>query len=189
MDSPLSSRRRSEPVGTPRLTPARWFERVIAGLFWGWVWISLVAAGWASLPAVAYGDNDRASDAMMGKAWAVFAFSAAMASMLGSFIGAVVGPLSIGAASTRIRRPVVVSSLLGATFGAVIGAVAGCTAEWVSHLYDARSMLGMWMAIVVSLPAGLIGGWCGGRAVLGDRVAVGTAPERTVLPSPGDGPS
>jgi hypothetical protein len=180
MDRRNSSHHHSGLEGTPRLTPARWFERVVAALFWGWVWSSVVAAGWATLPAVAYGDIGRASELMMGKAWDPFALSAAMASMLGSFIGAFVGPLAIGAASARVRRPVVLSSLLGATSGAVIGALAGCAAEWVSQLYEPRSMLGMCMAIVVSLPVGLFGGWYGGRAVLGNRVAAGGPAERTV---------
>ena len=180
MDRNNSSRRRSSPEVAPRLTPARSFKRVIAALFWGWVWSSLVAAGWAILPAVAYRDIGRATELMMGKAWAQLAYSAAMTSMLGSFIGAFVGPLAIGAASTRVRRSVVPSSLLGAMSAAVIGAIAGCAAEWVSQLYDPRSMLGMYMAIVVTLPAGLFGGWYGGRAVLGYRVAADGAAERSV---------
>jgi hypothetical protein len=166
--------------GMPRLTPARWFERVVAAFFWCWVWSSVVAAGWATLPAVAYGDIGYGFAQMMSKAWAPFAFCAAMASMLGSAIGAFVGPLAIGGASTRVRRPVVLSPLFGATSGAVLGALAGCAAEWVAQIYVRRSMLGMHIAIAVSLPIGLFGGWYGGRAVLEDRGASGDIAEKIV---------
>jgi hypothetical protein len=162
------------------LTLARWCERVIAGLFWGWVWSSLVGAGWVGLAAVAYGDIGRATEAMMGKAWAQFAWSAFMVSMLGSFIGCLVGPLSIGNAPTRVRRPILLSSNLGGAVGAVIGTVAACVTEWVSQRYAPRSMLGLWMAFGVSLPFGLLGGWLGGRAILRDRTAVGASVDGNV---------
>ncbi len=169
MDSLYSSRHSSELEERPRLTAARWFERVIVGLFWGWVWSSVVIGGWLGLAAAAYGDISRASEVMMRKAWGQYAVTAFMVSMLGSFVGGLVGPLSIGAASSRVRRPVVLSSIFGAAFGAVIGTVAACAAEWISQRCAPRSMLGMWIALCVSLPVGLLGGWLGGRAVLGRK--------------------
>ena len=112
-----SSRRNSEREERPRLTPWPWFERVIAGLFWGWVWSSLVAGGWLGLAALAYGDISRASEIVMRKAWGQYAVSALMVSMLGSFVGGFVGPLSIGAGNSRVRQPVLLSSLSGAASG------------------------------------------------------------------------
>jgi uncharacterized membrane protein YeaQ/YmgE (transglycosylase-associated protein family) len=103
-----------------------------------------------------------------------------MTSMLGRYIGAFVGPLAIGAASTRVRRPVVLSSLFGATSGAVLGALAGCVAEAIAQRHDRRSMLGMYIAIAVFLPVGLFGGWYGGRAVLANRDAARSPAEKTV---------
>jgi hypothetical protein len=180
MNTPHSARSHTESEEAPRLSPARWFERVMAGLFWGWVWSSLVGAGWVGLATVAYGDIGRASEAMMGKAWAQFAISAFMVSMLGSFIGCIVGPLSIGASRSRVRRPILLSSNFGGAFGAVIGAVAAFATEWIAERYAPRSMLGMWMAIGVSLPVGLLGGWLGGRAVLGERATAGGSVGKTV---------
>lgn len=69
MDNPYSSPRNSEREKRPRLTPLQWFERVIAGLFWGWVWSSLVAGAWLGLAALAYGDISRASEIVMRKPW------------------------------------------------------------------------------------------------------------------------
>ncbi len=180
MNSLYSSRRNSEREERPRLTPARWFERVIAGLFWGWVWSSLVIGGWLGLATVAYGDISRASEIMMRKAWGQYAVTAFMVPMLGSFVGGFVGPLTIGAASTRVRRPVLLSSIFGAAFGAVIGTVAACATEWISQRCAPRSMLGMWIALGVSLPVGLLGVWLGGRAVLGDRAVAGGPVDKTV---------
>jgi hypothetical protein len=175
-----SSRRNSEHEERPRLSPARWLGRVIAGLFWGWVWSSLVAGGWLGLAALAYGDISRASEIVMRKPWGQYAVSALMVSMLGSFVGGFVGPLSIGPASSRVRRPVLLSSLFGAAFGAAIGTVAACATEWISQRCAPRSMLGMWMGLGVSLPVGLLGGWLGGRAVLADRAAPGSPAGKTV---------
>jgi hypothetical protein len=180
MDSPHSVRTHTEPEKAPRLSPAKWLERVIAGLFWGWVWSSLVGAGWVGLATAAYGDIGRASEAMMGKASAQFASSAFMVSVLGSFIGCLVGPLSIGASRSRIRRPILLSANFGGAFGAVIGTVAAFATEWIAELYAPQSMLAMWMAIGVSLPVGLLGGWLGGRAVLGGRGTASGSVGKTV---------
>jgi hypothetical protein len=158
----------------------RWFGRVIAGIFWGWVWSSLVIGGWLGLAAAAYGDISQASEILMHKAWGRYAVNAFGASMLGSYVGGFVGPLSIGAASCRVRRPVLLSSIFGAAYGAAVGAVAGCVTEWIGQRYDPRSMLGFWMALGVSLPVGLLGGWLGGRAVLGDRAAAANSVESSV---------
>jgi hypothetical protein len=153
---------------------------VVAGLFWAWVWSSLVIGGWLGLAVAAYGDISRATEAMMGKRWAMLADAAAMASTLGSFVGGLVGPLSIGAARCRVRRPVVLSSIFGAALAAAIGTLAGGVSEWISQQYDPRSMLGTWMALGVSLPVGLLGGWLGGRAVLGDRFPAGDPVDKAV---------
>jgi hypothetical protein len=82
---------------------------------------------------VAYGDIGRASEAMMGKASAQFASSAFMVSTLGSFIGCLVGPLSIGASPGRFRRPILLSSNFGGAFGAIIGTVAAFATEWIAE--------------------------------------------------------
>jgi hypothetical protein len=180
MDNPYSSPSHNDHEEMPRLSPAMWFERVIAGLFWGWVWSALVGAGWVGLATVAYGDIGRASEAMMGKAWARFASSAFMVSILASFIGCLVGPLSIGVSRSRVRRPILLSANFGAAFGAVIGTVAAFATEWIAEMYAPRSMLAMWMAIGVSLPVGLLAGWLGGRAVLGRRATASGSVGKTV---------
>lgn len=180
MDPPHSLGSDSQHKDTPKLTPARWVERVFAGLFWGWVWWALVTGGWLGLAVAAYGDISRATEAMMGKTWALFVYSAGMASTLSSFVGGCVAPLFVGSARCRVARPVLLSSLIGAASGALIGAVTGCVAEWVSQQFDARSMVGMRIAVGGALPLGLLGGWLGGRAVLGARTPVGESVERTV---------
>jgi hypothetical protein len=173
MDAPHSAQNNTESEEAPRLSSARWFERVIAGLFWGWVWSSVIGAGWVGLATVAYGDIGRAGEAMMGKASAQFASSAFVMSILSSFIGCLVSPLWIGASPSQVRRPILLSSNFGGAFGAVIGTVAAFATEWIAEWCAPRSMLGMWMAIGASLPVGLLAGWLGARAVFRKRVTAG----------------
>ncbi len=171
MENPYAPPRRLDQQTRPRLTLAKWFERVIAGLIWGWIWGSLVIAAWLGLAVAAYGDISRASEVMKTKEWAPFALTAMMGSVLGSYVGGFVAPLSIGAATCRVRRPVLRSSFYGAALGAVIGAMGAAVAEWFCVRYAPRSMLGMKVSLGLSLPVGVVAGWLGGRAVLGDSPA------------------
>ena len=105
-----------------------------------------------------------------GKRWALFALLAAMVSMLGSFVGGFVAPLSLGNSNSRVRRPIVLRSILCAVFATLIGTPASCNAEWIALRSAPRSMLDAWMAFGISLASGLLGGWLGGRAVIGDWI-------------------
>lgn len=169
MKNPYSSPQTLDQETRPRLTPGRWFMRLVAGLFWGWFWSCLVCAGWIGLATAAYGDISRASEAMTGRAWAPYVFGAAATSGIGSFVGGLVGPLSIGNASSRVRRPILISSGSGATFGALIGILAACVVMWISQQQGPRSTLFGWAAPGLSVLGGVLGGWLGGRVVLGYR--------------------
>jgi hypothetical protein len=169
VENPYASRHISERERRPRLTAAQWLARVIAGLFWGWVWSGVVIGAWLGLAALSFGDISHASEAMLGKVWEPYALSAVMASYLGSFVGGFVAPLSLGNSISRVRRPILLSSIFGAVFATVIGTTASSITEWISLRLAPHSTLDTWMALGISLPAGLLGGWLGSRAVLVDR--------------------
>lgn len=179
MDNPYSSPQSSEHRARPRLTPGQWAVRAIAGLFLGWMWANLVVAGWIGLSALVYGDVSRAFDLMMREAWAPYVLSASLISMLGSLVGGLVGPLSMGAASSRVRRPILLSSACGAAFAAALGIVVCFAWVWLWLRFATPSVAMAWMMpglFLLSVVVGLIGGWLGGRVILRDRPAMDDAP-------------
>ncbi len=179
MDNPYSSPQSSEHRERPRLTLLQWTVRAIAGLFLGWLWATLVGAGWTGLAALAYGDVSRAFDLMHREAWAPYVYSASLISMLGSWVGGLVGPLSMGVASSRVRRPILVSSACGTAFAAAIGVVVGLAWMWFWLRFATPSVAMAWMMrgfFLLSVVVGLVGGWLGGRVILRDRPVMDDAP-------------
>ncbi len=146
--------------------------RLVAGLFWGWVWSCLVIVAWIGLAALAIGDVYMMYEAMMGRPWAPYVLGASRASILGSFLGGLVGTLSMGNAPARIRRPVLVSSAAGAALGALIPAVAACVVVWADLRQGPRSTLYEWGIPGAALLGGALGGWLGGRVVQGHQRAM-----------------
>jgi ABC-type Na+ efflux pump permease subunit len=173
MDNPYAPPQNLDQRRSPRLTPARWFGRVLAALLWSWVCGNVVMAAWLSLAAMTYGDIAHAFEGMTRRSWAPFVMSAAMSSILASYIGGFVGPIGIGATASRVRRPVLLSSVCGAAFAALIAAVAAVPAAWICAQFAPRSMLGMNVVIGLSLPVGALGGWLGARVVLDRPLSVG----------------
>jgi hypothetical protein len=143
-----------------RISAAQWLGRAAAGLALGWVWSSLLCLGWVGLAAAAYGGFDRALSQLKDESWAPVALAGFFASASASFLGGLVGPV----AAARSRRFVLGSSAWVGAWGAALGLAIGLFVGWAVGQPEPGSRAWAYAALGLSVPAGLAGGWLGGRA-------------------------
>jgi hypothetical protein len=143
-----------------QLTVKQWAWRAIGGLAYAFVWSSLVCVAWVAIPLESKGDMDLAripkKDALLMVVLSAGMFASVPASFLGSLVGTLVGAPS--------RIPVLDGSVKGAAWSAALGLVAGSLVGWIIWMIDPMSPTWIWTAMGLSVPAGLVGGWLGGRA-------------------------
>jgi hypothetical protein len=147
-----------------RLTFWQWGGRALAGLGLGCIWSSLVSLAWIGFISAASGSLERALRQQKHEPWGVVLSVTFMATAVASFLGGLIGPLALGAAG-RMRRPVLSSSAWGGASGAVLGVAVGLLAGWASWEYAPRTLLCLLLPLGLSVPAGLLGGWLGGRVI------------------------
>jgi hypothetical protein len=145
------------------MTVTEWFRRGIVGFLLGYVWTCLVSLVWAGLAMAVHGSFDKALEVMKLNPWNQTAFASCLTSMAASFFGGLIGPLALGSLSTGARPPLLRNSALGGGLGAGLGAIVGAVTGWLFWEHDPRSTSWMWVAVGLSLPIGVIGGWLGGR--------------------------
>jgi hypothetical protein len=147
-----------------QLTLDQWLGRGVAGLGLGYLWACVVALGWVGLATVGYGTLDNALERLPDERWYPIALAGFFASVPASFLGGLVGPLSVGR-PRRVRRPVLTGSACGSAISAVLGLASGLFVGWATWEPPPRSMLFIHLALAISVPTGLGGGWLGGRLI------------------------
>jgi hypothetical protein len=144
-----------------RLTLVQWLWRALGGFVYGCVWSSLVCLAWVAIPIESKGDMEDLAKLPKKDALLMVVLSAGMfASVPASFLGALIGTL----VGTPSRVPVLDSSAKGAAWSAALGLATGPLVGWIIWSAEPKSPTWMWTGLGLSVPAGLIGGWLGGRA-------------------------
>jgi hypothetical protein len=142
-----------------QLTIAQWLWRALGGFAYGWVWSSLVCLAWVAIPIESKGDMDLAKIPKKDALVMVVLSSGMFASVPASFLGALIGTL----VGTPSRVPVLDSSAKGAAWSAALGLAAGPLVGWIIWSAEPKSPTWIWTGLGLSVPAGLVGGWLGGR--------------------------
>lgn len=148
---------------------SRWWVRAVVGFALGCVWWVVVFLAWCAVAAVSFGGLEQALKAMeqrTSRDWVPLAFGGYFVSAIGAWMGGIVGPLVVGAAPRRSRRPLLDSSALGAALGAVPGAAIGCLIGWAIDPID-NSPTWEYSIFGAGLTLGVLGGVIGGRLVAG----------------------
>ena len=107
--------------------------------------------------AVGYGGLDRGLLLLRGEQWMPIAFAAFFGSASGSWVGGIVGSVTLGLFD--YRRPVLVSSLIGGAADRIHAAAAGALVEWTVGQEVPQSMLGIQLASGLGVPLGGAAGW------------------------------
>jgi hypothetical protein len=139
-----------------------WLRRGAIGLVLAWIWSSLVCLAWVGLAAGAYGDLDLALRQLKAEPWLHIAIAGNFSSVLASALGGVIGPLVVG----NPRRSVLNSSARGGAWAAALGTAGGLFVGWLLGPLLPDQRMVVYVALGLSVPAGLVGGWLGGRALM-----------------------
>jgi hypothetical protein len=147
-----------------RLTVREWVGRALWGLVLGFIWSSLICLAWVTLLSLVHGSLDRALEKQKRDPQSFLLVISYLAATPASFLGGLVGPLALGVAG-RKRRLVLSSSAWGGAMGTVLSLAMGLPGAWVGWEYAPRTPLFLLLPLILGVPAGLLGGWLGGRVI------------------------
>jgi hypothetical protein len=143
------------------VTAAVRLGRGVLGVVLGWAWCSALSLLCLGALAAGYGGLDRGLSLFKDEWWAPIAFAAYFGSVAGSWAGGAVAPVALG--PSRLRLPVVASSLAGGAAGGLLAAAPGALAGWLVWRESPQSMLVVQLPLILGVPLGLLAGWVAGR--------------------------